>query len=526
MMDKVMEYFKASPTITLLFCALLLVIILMQCITKKVFFKFRFILAFLVTTGVALVFVFYNQMKESDNKFWYYFADLSLVAADIILVILLFFSIDFSFTSEVLNKELTKSIDLNRNYVLLDKKDRVKEISTNLAEELGVDKSEAYGKNFFDVIEIHNRIVGVNGEEVFSDEIKKFYAHYKRDINRKVNPFEITITVGDTAEKSVMFFTETNIFSNDRYKGRIFYGNKKNENELVGLEKDMAVQNTKLDSLKNRLSFLIGNTNEGIYFFNVTKKEMWFNDVLVKKLALDSNSLTPAEFLARLHPADVEIYTDLMKNPVKDYKISYRFNTGAYYLNITEVGRKSVSSFVEIDGIITVLNDFTYAKTNTLLDKIQTEEYMRLKYQDLLKEESQIFEVAYFKLSQIPQVNDKYGRAVGNEIMANYIYRFVNNYLPEGFIYRVSGLEFVGFLTNLNRIAALREHLLENEDKVLTISIDVANEKVKTSIYLGLCFSKDDTYHKEKTLDHAKEALKVAENERYSSKYVNYKERK
>ena len=523
-MTEIMEYFKSSPGITLLFCALLLAIILMQCLTRKIFFKVRFIAAAIITTGAALILVFFNQMKTSERAFWGYFADYSLLGIDVLLVVLLFTSIDFSFTSEVLNKELTKSIDSSRNYVLLDKKDRVKEISTCLANELGIDKSDAYGKNFFDVIEINNRIVGVNGEEVFSDEIKSFYAHYKRDKNRIVNPFEITITVNDTAKKSVMFFTETNIFSNDRYKGRILYGNKKNEEALVGLEKDIEVASTKLDNLKNRLSFLVTNTVEGLYFYNVTKKEMWFNDVLVKKLALNSNTLTIQEFLARLHPADVEIYTEIINKPITDYKISYRFNTGAYYLNLSESGRKTVSSFVEICGIVTVINDFGYAKTNTILDKVQTEEYMRLKYNDLLKADNQLFQVAYFKLNEIPSINEKYGRAVGNEILANYLYRFIHNYLPEGYIYRVGGLEFVGFLTNVNRMAALREHLLENEDKVLTISFEVANEKIKTSIYLGLAFSKDDEYHKEKTLDHAKDALSVALNERYNSKYVNYKD--
>ena len=519
-----MEYFKSSPGVTLLFCFLLISIILMQCLTRKIFFKLRFIIAAIVTAGTGVITVFYNQMRTSEYTFWGYFADYSLLAIDVILVILLFTSIDFSFTSEVLNKELTKSIDSSRNYVLLDKKDRVKEISTSLATELGIDKSDAYGKNFFDVVEINNRIVGINGEEVFSDEIKSFYAHYKRDKSRIVNPFEITITVNDTAKRSVMFFTETNIFSNDKYKGRILYGNKRNEEALVGLEKDIEVASTKLDNLKNRLGFLVTATEEGIYFYNVTKKEMWFNDVLVKKLALNSNTLTAQEFLSRLHPADIDIYSEIINKPVGDYKISYRFNTGAYYLNINETGKKSVSSFVEICGIIDVINDFGYAKTNTILDKVQTEEYMRLKYQDLLKADNQLFEVAYFKLAEVPSINEKYGRAVGNEVLANYLYRFVHNYLPEGFIYRVGGLEFVGFLTNVNRIAALREHLLENEDKVLTISFEVANEKIKTNIHLGLAFSKDDEYHKEKTLDHAKEALSVALNERYNSKYVNYKD--
>ena len=113
-MKEIMEYFKSSPGVTLLFCFLLISIILMQCLTRKIFFKLRFIIGAIVTAGAGVITVFYNQMKTSENEFWGYFADYSLLGIDVLLVILLFTSIDFSFTSEVLNKELTKSIDQNR----------------------------------------------------------------------------------------------------------------------------------------------------------------------------------------------------------------------------------------------------------------------------------------------------------------------------------------------------------------------------------------------------------------------------
>ncbi len=523
-MNEFLDYFKGTPVVSLLFCGLLIIIILMQCLTKKIFYKVRFFAGAFVTASTILILVFYNQMKNSEYEFFHYFPDVALVVIDVLLVVLLFTSIDFSFTSEVLNKELTKVIDQNRNYALLDKRDRVKEISTSLAEELGITKSEAYGKNFFDVIEINNRIVGINGEEAYKDEIKKFYARYKRDKSRIVSDFEITVTVGDTPNRSVMFFTETNIFNHDKYKGRLFYGNKKNEEELVGLERDYEITTTKLENLKNRLAFISSKSQEGFYFYNVTKKEIWFNKVLVKKLALDTNTMAPSDFMARIHPSDVELYTDMLKNPKSDYELTYRFKVGAYYVNINEVGRKNTTDYMEVCGIMRTNDDFSFERTNSLLDKIKTEEMMKNKYLELLKEENSVFEVVYLKLNEIPEVNEKYGRPIGNDLMAKFIYRFTYNYLPEGYLYRVGGLEFVGFLTNVNRIAALREHLLESEDKVLTISTDVANEKIKTKVYLGIALSKDDQYHKDKTLEHAKAALMVSLNDKYTSKYVNYKD--
>ncbi len=522
-MNNYFDYFKSSPGISLLFAILLMAVIIMQCLTKKIFYKVRFVFAVFITASITLIFVFYNQMLTSESEFWKWFSDISLIALDVILAILLFTSIDFSFTSEVLNKELTKTIDESRSFVLLDKKDKIREISTNLASSLKVDKAMVYGKNFFDVVEINNKIVEVNGEEVEKEEIKKFYSHYKRSKDRIQSPFEITVIVDDKAERTVMFFTENNIFKGDKYKGRILYGNVRNENELVGLEKDMEITSSKLDNIKNRLSFIISKTEEGLYFYNVTKKEMWFNDVLVKKLSLNSNSMSANEFISRIHPSDIEIYTDIIKKRITDYEISYRFNAGAYYLNVTEKGRKIVSNIVELCGIIEVNDNFSYEKTYTLLDKIQTEEYMKIKYQDLIRA-NQIFEIAYFKVSGIPEINEKYGRAVGNEIISHFVYRFMHNYIPENLIYRVGGLEFVGFLTNVNRIAALREHLLDNEDKVLTISLDVAGEKVRTMVYLGLALSKDDERHQDMLLDNARKAMKFAESDNYKSKYVNYKD--
>ena len=225
-----------------------------------------------------------------------------------------------------------------------------------------------------------------------------------------------------------------------------------------------------------------------------------------------------------MHPDDIALYQSILQNTrSSDYEATYRYNTGSTYVYVKEVGQRiALNGTVEYCGVMNIIDDYRFEKTGTVLDTCGTELELMNRYKQLLNEENNVFLVVCFKVATIPDVNEKFGRAIGNMILSEYIQFFKKNYITSGTIYRTSGLEFVAFVTAYNRMEALNS-ALRNEEKILHVSATYANEKIQTQIYMGLSAS-SDTANKKETLAQAKDALRIASNPQFKSSYAYYKD--
>ena len=208
-------------------------------------------------------------------------------------------------------------------------------------------------------------------------------------------------------------------------------GEKKSEENLIGMEKDLAETSLELDLIKNRFVTILEKTSEGIFFNNLSQGYIWCNDILVKKLSLSGNSLKQDEFYKLIHPDDLALFKDKMNSLPSDYSLSYRFNTGSSYTYVKEEGHKLVcGKTIELCGIMTVIDNYRFAKTDTILDTILGEPEMLARIQSL-ENTDKIFEVVYFKVASIPQINEQCGRAIGNTILAQYVSFIKQNFVND-----------------------------------------------------------------------------------------------
>lgn len=522
------DYINQSPLIPVIFTGLVVIIVLLQCLVKRKFLKVRLILTLVNCFASVLLLVCFSDIKKANevvgNDSYLILTYVGMILIELAAFGLLFSTLDFSITNEKFQRVLTASLDESKFFVFLDKKDRIKAISTHFLENLEIQESTALRKNFFDVIEMKYRIIGLNGEEALKSDIKKFFLHYdKRAKEGEKTPIEINIQSEEGQENSY-YFIEDPIFTRGNYQGRILMGEMKDEESLIGMERDLTQAQNELDLIRSRFTTLIYKTNDGIFFNNVTNHSIWVNDVLVEKLSLNGNSLDSSEFYSNMHPDDVALYQNILgSNRGEDYEVTYRYNTGSYYVYVKEVGQKIVqNNTVEFVGIMNVVDDFRFEKTNTILDSIGTEAELMNRYKQLLSDENNVFMTVHFKVASIPEINEKYGRPVGNMMLSQYVAYIKKNYVNNNYIYRVSGLEFVAFITSYNRMEALKNSLI-NEEKILHVSATYASEKVATEVYMGISYSSDPGNRKD-TLKNARYALKYASNPQFKSSYAFYKD--
>ena len=521
---ELIDYFKQSPIVPLIFSSLATLIVLMQCLTKRTFYKVRLIISFILTFITVLILVFYGEIsKETTKEIYKNTVIITMLAVEVSVCVLLFTTIDFSLSNEKLHKVLTKSLDETKYFVVLDKKDRIKEMSSLLIDDLNVDDIKISHKNFFDVIEHQYRIIGINGEPSLKNDVKKYFAdYYKRVSEGQRKTLEINIE-DDRARKSALYFNESPIFSHGKYKGRILIGDKKDENSLVGMERDLASKASELDIIKERFIVLLNKTNDGIFFNTVTKQSIWFNDILVKRLNLNGNTMSSSDFYANIHKEDLPIYQERINNlDSNDYSMTYRYNVGAYYVYIKEDGHKVISGdTVEFCGVMNIIDDYRYEKTGTALDSVGSEDEMRARLK-ALEISDQVFEVLAFRVESIPEINEKFGRNYGNLMLSEYVDFIRKNFVVDNYIYRISGLEFVCFITNYNKMMYLKNQLNNNE-KILHVSADISNTKVTIDVCMGIATS-NDTPNPKEALDNAKHALKISSNPQYTSNYAYFKD--
>ncbi len=513
--------FEQHPLIPLFFSVILLIIVLQQCFVKRRFLKFKIAISFLLTFGIVLILFFYAQIKENQTLFTV--INWILLASDVAIAILLFSCFDFTFSNQKFNKELTKSLDETKYYVILDKKDRIKEISTLLVNDLEIEASEAYGKNFFDLLELKYRIVGFNGERCYKNDIKAFYNKYdKRVIEGQKNKLEIELQEENYTENA-LYFIESTIFHSGKYKGRILMGEMKNEENLIGMEQDLETKSTELELIKNRFVTILEKTNEGIYFTDLENGYIWCNDTLVKKLSLNGNSISLKEFYKLIHPDDLAFYEEKMKNMnASEYSISYRFDTGRGYVCVKEEGRKIVlGRTIELCGVMTPIDNFKFAKTDTFLDTLGGEPELLAKLSSLEREDK-IFEVVSFKVASLPEINEKFGRAIGNSVLSQYVNTINQNFVNNNQIYRVGGLDFVAIITDFRKMEMLKNNLM-NSDKLVCVKSSYLNQTVETVVYMGISKTDDHPSHKN-TLKRANEALRYCMNPNYTLNFAFYKD--
>lgn len=508
------------PLIPLVFSIILLLLVLKQSLTKRTLLKWRLSFSALIVFICALFVVFRHEIEKSE--FWTNFSDWTLLSIDILIGLFLIVLSELSIAQEQFNQDLFYTLDQTRYYVLLDKKERIKEISTVFLNDLGLSKTEALKKNFFETIEKKYRIFSLNGTEVSKDDLKIYFANPSKDAQKEQMNLEVHDDKGDVF---AYYFMETPILVFGRFQGRLFIGDKKDSDNLVGMEKNLADSMKELELIKSRFITVLEKTNEGIYFSNQTEKNIWLNDVIVQMLSLNENSMSLEDFKKRIHPDDLALYEEKLSqvnhiNP--NYSVSYRFDTGSRYAYVKEEGSRITNGrVVEFCGILRLLDHYHFEKTGTELDLIQGEPEM-LAMTKRLFEQNKVFQLVVLHVGSIPKLNEDFGRGIGNMALSEYIKAISHRFVDENMIYRVSGLDFVILLTDYRKMDLLKNSLSGSE-KLLHVTAEYGSIKVSVEAYMGISYSTEARNDKE-VLAHSKEALKFALNEKFNGNHAYYKE--
>ena len=497
-------------------CALIMSIILLavyvtQSIIERKVLKGRLILAF-ICCGVAGLSLALSDIIEK-HKYVEYAKEGLIILVYVVVCIAFFKTITESTSRSHLESEFVKTLENDKIFVLLDKKERIKQISSNLCKLAGIEKREATGKRFFDFISNNFVLLSLNDTQIKMSKVKEHFRVWAEECKEgDTCKREFLVSSKDGKETNVLNFVDNPLFTASRYSGHLLIGDLDEEATMIDAKRKLSDKSNELSNVKSRMRALFDITEESIFFYNIDENYIWGNDAFVRDLNVNGNTIARSEFEHYIHPDDIAFYQKSISGLTESkpaYDVKYRFKTGANYQFIHERGKRIFAKGAdsEIAGTIEIVNDKHFEHSDMpLLDTIKDEAQMYADIETAYRE-GYPFEVAMFKLTNLPEINKTQGRSVGNMVLGEYIKAVNDKLVNDGMIYRISGLDFVILINDGRKMSILRTMLEKN---ILTASaMDYGGIHLDIKANFGVAFYNECRNAKE-IIDAAERALNTS----------------
>lgn len=477
-----------------------------------------------------ILFVIYDDLiigNDLYEEIYLYFS--------IYIYVYFFITFLFSFKNAILKSNhyqlFVKSIrESNWNaYYSVDRRERIKDMSQSFLDELGLEKKDVIGKKLFSVFNKTIRIQKLNDKEITNKKLEHYYNNYKK--TAKVGDFEIEeLIILNYEGKQVIFKLYLQpVFALGKYRGRIVVGEKKTDFDLLGVEKKLSKSEQNLESIRLRFISTLEISKEGLFTIDLDDKTIWASNALIKILNLPDNTLDLDDFRKFIHPDDLKAYLKTLSElslSKQMYELKYRILKDGTYIWVKERGKRIFDDkFASIImGSINPVNVRHFRASNIdILDNLLGYNELLVKMKRLV-ESNKYFYTTLIKLSNIPEINDKYGYEVGNMIIADYIGKMFNTFVTEnGGIFRMTGLEFVILVTDPNKMDILNKGLRQNKT-LLNLDVKYGSIQTTLNVHAGISISKEDGEKEEILYQAAKEALKIAKSDKVTHQGIFYKD--
>ena len=297
------------------------------------------------------------------------------------------------------------------------------------------------------------------------------------------------------------------------------------EESYSNLVKEIDEINEIADLLQKRFISTIEILHDGMCFKD-EGEDFFGTDRFIEIIGLKNNIFSEETFENLIYKDDLVEYKKVLekltkKNPI--YNTTYRVKNNDDYVWIKEVGRKIVlekkSSYISIIKPMDI-RQFPESEID-VLNQLPGHKKMHEEIQKLTRHGTP-FTLIYIRLTNIPKINEKYGRDVGDLMMGEYLKKLRYNFIKDNrSLYREGGINFALIIKD--------ERKVELIDRALQHGGDLFNMKmvfggITQTLYpnLGVSQSSHDAKNADVIIEEANEALRITLKESYDANYHYY----
>lgn len=516
-----MVAYVQHPIFGLIIAIFIVVFVVTESILKENLLKNRLTFSFLnLAVYVVLFFVYDSHILTNED--WLLGYIIYLYFTYFIFLISLYNTFRNAITNASQYRLFIKGVKNTKwnVYYVVDHKERIKDISISLLRELNMDKADVIGKKLFQVFGAKIRFTKMNGEDINNRTLEKYFNDYKKTVKANDSEDQELHFQNFNGETVILHLNMQPLFALGKYRGRMCVGEKKTDEVLMEVERELKQTDFELESIRHKFIATLELSEDGLFYVDLDDKTIWINDIVREQLKLPSNTLKVEDYRALIDQDDIKKYlqvtNDLTPNKAS-YVVTYRLLVDGQPVWIKEKGKRLFEDKQNavIMGIMTPMHSKHFRKTGVeVLDSLKDENYILPDLKALIKTKRP-FQLAIINLKNIPKINEMYGRGIGNMLMGQYILRLKQTFVTESSdLYRISGLEFALTITDQRKMASLHKGI-KAEENHLNMTIEYGSITAELEVFVGVAQMYDDAVNAQDLFQNASLALKTAQLPQY-----------
>lgn len=500
------------------FSLIILMMVVMQSIQLEKVLSLRLILG-VVYLVVSVVFLWLQLTStqypfEGDLLFIYTIFNGFIIVMFMMQLVLTFKHLNLKSSHYALFVKAMKNSKFNIYYIV-DHKERIKDMSLGLLQELSLEKEDVIGKKLNTVFQKTIRLSHINQEEGNLKSLETYFQRYKREVvPQQMDKQELTFfnSVGEVVHLHVILQP---VFVFGKYRGRIAVGEKKTDLDLMVVEKELEQSNQELESIRHKFIATLELSEEGLFHIDQEDHHIWMSPALADELMLKTDQLSLESFDQLIHPEDLKKRQEALKTIQLDhptYEIKYRIRANQYYIWVHEKGKYLFDDTHKktIMGVMKHMPTKHFMASNMpSLDELKT-------YHDIhfflkkRKEDHQFFDVLLVHVHNLSEINDQHGREVGNMFLSEYVKQLRQTFITEsGDIFRMTGSRFAVIITDPRKVDLLTQGL-KSQGPFLNVQLQYGSIHAELKVHAVMM--QDDAFKEiDKGLSNMMETLKTLE---------------
>jgi len=313
----------------------------------------------------------------------------------------------------------------------------------------------------------------------------------------KYIPDLITFITNDKALEYFTYFLFFNVvLLAMTFKNKIKITQNLTDYDFFELEKELDDLKNVSDLLRKRFISTIGLVNEGLIFYDEDLEGMFITGQASKTLSTDKSDFTVEEYLSFINREDQSEYLSVIKKANKknpNFEVKYRVKRGSSYTWVVEKGqlvthKKKEYLISTIKGIdMKIFPETMIHELDSIPDESQMTQYLSQERKD-----KEVFYLVLMHLTNIPDINRRFGRDVGNLMIAEYIKKMRYHFARErNSMFRVTGIEFALIIKEEQKFDVLKRALVSGGD-LINLRLNIGG--IQQVVYPNVGIIKNDPW--------------------------------
>ncbi|NLF49172.1 MAG: diguanylate cyclase, partial [Acholeplasmataceae bacterium] len=241
--------------------------------------------------------------------------------------------------------------------------------------------------------------------------------------------------------------------------------------DFFELEKELEETKSASELLRERYIATIGLVSEALIFYNEELSGLFVTDQFLAITNTKQNEWTLEQYVANIYEDDQTAYLSTVKKITKKspgFDMKYRFKRGGTTVWLEEKGRvfefdKKIHLISSIRAIDMKLFPETLIHE---IDSLPTEQQL-VQYLNQALKDTEPFYFIMIQLTNIPDINNRFGRDVGNLMIAEYIKKMRYHFAKDvNSIFRITGIQFALIIKEQRKYEVLYRALQSGGDLV------------------------------------------------------------